>query len=543
MIKFIVALLTCLLLASCTQQQTQSSTEKEAGLAFDSATYTTSPWSYNDFWRALRRDFSLDKQVTHPLVQQQIQWYQTHPKYLVSLFKRSRPYLYYVANEAKKRDLPAEVVLLPMIESGYNPFAYSSAGAAGMWQIMSGTARTLGIKQSWWYDGRRDIYASTNGALNYLTRLRDYFNGNWTLAIAAYETGEGAMANSIKRGGAANQTDDFWSMRLPIERRLYVSRLFALAAIIDNPERYGIALPALENKPYIAAVDTGSQIDLARAARLADISLEEIYLLNPGYNRWATDPEGPYRLLIPATQLGKFKYHLANLSAQDRMNWQRYTVKKGDSLLLLAKRYHTTTAMIVTMNHLRGKWLKPGQTLVMPSAQNAMPQYAKALYAYNNRYSKSSSATPRPQKITYTMKDGDSLWKIAHRYQVSVAHLRTWNKLPNTVNVIKPGKQLVIWQNAPSTTTQHARVTPKKNTYCVKPGDNLSSIAQRYHVPIADLQRSNHLKTTALRDGQELTIPTLTHKASTSATQHGVKSAKPLDNATALHPREQPLKM
>lgn len=260
------------------------------------------------FWLELRSSFKLNHHADNASVRRQIETYRHNPDYLNKTLTKATPYLYYILQQTIKRNLPGELVLLPVLESAYDPFAYSNRGAAGLWQIMPSTGSGFGLKENWWYNGRRDISASTRAALEYFAYLKNYFNQNWLLAIAAYDSGEGTVQNAIGYGRGTDA--DFWNLPLPRETQAYVPRLLALAEIIANPRHYGIKLPDIKSGPYFVAVNLSTQIELAHAAQLAEISLQEMYRLNPGYNRWATDPNGPHRLLLPVEKIEKFRQNL-----------------------------------------------------------------------------------------------------------------------------------------------------------------------------------------------------------------------------------------
>ena len=294
-----------------------------------------------DLWNRLRHGFALDHDIDNARVQAQLDWYVRHPKYIQRVVERGRRYLYYILSETEKRNLPSEFALLPVVESAFDPFAYSHGRASGLWQFIPSTAKYFGLTQSWWHDDRRDIIASTDAALEYLERLSERFEGDYTLALAAYNSGGGTVSSAIRRNLKANRPTDFWSLELPRETRHYVPKLIALAKIFDHPEAYGLELPPLKNEPYFEVVDTGSQLDLAQAAELAQVDIDEIYLLNPSYNRWATHPDGPHRLLVPREKAEAFRTALANFPVEQRVSWQNYKVRSGDSLITIARRFHS----------------------------------------------------------------------------------------------------------------------------------------------------------------------------------------------------------
>lgn len=244
-----------------------------------------------------------------------------------------------------------------MIESAFDPFAYSVAGAAGLWQLMPRTGAGLGLKQDWWFDARRSISSSTDAALSYLIYLNKFFNGNWILAIAAYDAGEGTIDRAIKSAGVRNAS--FWELSLPRETQIYVPRLLALAEIIKNPGQYQLILPEIPYLPYFQEVNIGSPIDLNHAAKMAGISYNELIKLNPGFNRWTTDPHKPIKLLIPAEKVHQFNLNLANLPEEKRVSWEIHTVQPGESLDTIAVRYHTTVNLIKQLNQLATNQITP----------------------------------------------------------------------------------------------------------------------------------------------------------------------------------------
>jgi len=450
-----------------------------------------------DLWEMTRANMRMDHHLDNATVQQHINWYAEHDKYLNRMTGRASRYYYYVLHEVIKRGLPSELALIPAVESSYDPFAKSPAKAAGAWQFMPATGDYFGLKRTWWYDGRRDVVASTHAALDYLEYLHDYFDGDWLLAMAAYNAGEGTVGRAVKRNKKANKPTDFWNLKLPRETRHYVPKILAISEVFRRPENYGLALAPLADKPYFDIVDTGGQIDLSRAAELSNIDIEEIYKLNPGFTQWATDPEGPHTLLVPVENAQMFKQQLASLDASDRVSWARYEVKPGDSLSLIAKRYNTTTATIQTSNNLKGSLIRIGQSLLIPSALVDASQYRLA-DGQRNRSSGSKETPLGQKKLTHTIKAGDSLWAIAKRYNVSTKTLARWNNITAS-STLSIGQRLAIFVEDSTAGSDTA--------YLVRKGDNLSVIAQRHNVSIQQLIQWNDLKVdTLLMPGQALRV-------------------------------------
>ncbi len=466
---------------------------------------SASQWKKYAFWYQLRDTFKIDHYTDNPLVRQQINWFAHHPTYLNKLLTDAAPYMFYIFTQVEKRHLPGELVLMPIVESAYDPFAYSDRGAAGLWQLMPGTASGYGLKQDWWYDGRRDIVASTRAALDYLTYLKGFFNGNWLYAIASYNAGEGTVQNAIEYNAHHGKDTDLWNLPLPSQTVAYVPRILALAAIIASPNRYGIHLPTVEDHPYFEPVKIGSQIDLATAAKLAGISIKTLYSLNPGYNRWATDPNGPYLLLIPSDHIKTFETRLKKLPKTHRVSWQRYRVRGGDSLDRIAHQYHTSVALLEEINKLFSNVIHPGEILLIPQNTNSLIHYdfsPELTYAHNRQLKLG------PSKVRVTVKPGESLWSIAMKYQVKISQIRFWNHL-STKNQIHPGQKLIIWVEKRTSLPDNIERTRYSldRVYKVKKGDSLDRIAKAFHSTVDKIKFRNHLNSNILSVGEILKIP------------------------------------
>src|SRR5690606_34930740 len=275
----------------------------------------------------------------HSRIDKEADWFVRNPEYIERVFSRAAPYLHYIVEEVERRGLPQELALLPVIESAFQPFAYSSARAMGLWQFIPTTGTRFNLKQDRWYDGRRDVVAATHAALDYLTYLRDHFDGDWLHAIAAYNTGEGNVGRAIRRNRAEKKRTDFWNLRLAAETRGYVPRLLAMAAIVAEPEKYGLSIEGIPDKAYFEEVETGGQISIEVAAELAGITTEQMYDLNPAYHRWATDPTGRHRLLVPAESAATFRESLLQLTPDQRLRVERYTVREGDTVTGIASQF------------------------------------------------------------------------------------------------------------------------------------------------------------------------------------------------------------
>ncbi len=381
-----------------------------------------------DLWKLLAHDYQL-RNIQHPAIDQEVQLFLARGDSLTRQLRKGEPYLYYILQEVKQRGMPAEIALLPGVESGFRPTAYSRHGAAGLWQFMPATGRYFGLKQDWWYDARRDPVASTNAALNYLQKLHRRFDGDWLLAIAAYNAGGGTVARAVRKNLEQGKPVDFWSLDLPAETRQYVPRLLALARIIERPQQYGLILPPIDNDPRFVKVEIGEQIDLKVAARLAGMNAEELLQLNAGYNRWATHPDGPHYLLLPADKAPGFAEKLAALPEDQRMRWTRYRIQPGDNLGRIARKHGVNVKALMQANHLKSSRIRAGSHLLIPLSTGA------TLNAMN--------ATPNARrKLRYRVRKGDSLYAIARQFGVKITDLKKWNQLAS--DRLHPGQKLTV---------------------------------------------------------------------------------------------------
>ena len=289
----------------------------------------------------LRRGFELTYEDNNRTAAE-LKWFAKHPDYLNRVFTRAQRYLPYILAELERRDMPLELALLPIVESAYDPFAYSHGRAAGLWQMIPGTATRFGLKQNWWYDGRRDVVESTRAALDYLEYLHEFNEGDWLRAVASYNSGEGNVLRAARNNRKAGKSIDFWYLRLPKETSMYVPKLLALVEIVADPAKYNLTLPVVPNEQQFVVTDIDTQLDLALAAELAGVEVDTIYQYNPGYNRWSTDPAGPHQLVMPIDVADQFTATLATIPQQDRVRWKRHKVKNGEAISQIANKYNTT---------------------------------------------------------------------------------------------------------------------------------------------------------------------------------------------------------
>ncbi|WP_430462419.1 LysM peptidoglycan-binding domain-containing protein [Thalassolituus sp. LLYu03] len=458
---------------------------------------------YNDIWARIVASYQLDISVDNSRIDAQLQWYKSHQEYMDRVADRGVRYLHFIAEQIEARNVPGELALLPIVESAFDPFAYSHGRASGVWQFIPSTGRDFGLAQDWWYDGRRDIRAATEAALMYLDALQREFNGDWLLALAAYNSGAGTVRKAVRLNRSKGLPTDFWSLSLPQETRDYVPKLIALAKLVRDPESYGVNLMPLTDEPYFAVVHTGGQIDLSQVAELAQTPLDEVYRLNPGFNRWATRPEGPHEILIPYASKDTFEEQLAALPAGSRLKWERYAVRNGDSLITIARQFHTTPEALKDANGLRTNIIRAGEQLLIPGAFKPQEAYSHSVTQRLDRL-KSLRRPGNTDKVEYQVRSGDSFWGIARSHDVSVGELAKWNGMAPG-DPLRAGQTLVIWSKKASPAK---REVIRKINYRVRSGDSLARISQKFNVRINDLKRWNadQVNTKYLQPGQMLTL-------------------------------------
>jgi len=318
-----------------------------------------------ELWQRIRNDFGLPD-LTGPLVRQQEQWLLRHPDYLRNAIARSSRYLYHVVDAVEQRGMPSEIALLPFVESAYNPTAYSRAHASGIWQFIPSTAKLYGLEQNFWYDGRRDVVAATDAALDYLEKLYEMF-GSWNLALAAYNWGENGVTRAIAKNETKGLPTDYLSLKLPRETRDYVPKLQAIKNIIADPQRYGINLADIPNRPYFAAVTTDRHIDVRLAAKFAQVPVEEFVSLNPAYTRPVIRVDGEETLLLPADKVDIFRANFEQHQDAPLVSWSTYTLKRGDRLNRVAAKHGISLAQLKRINGISSRHrIGPGMTVLVP---------------------------------------------------------------------------------------------------------------------------------------------------------------------------------
>ena len=389
-----------------------------------------------DVWQRIRDGFAM-AELDSPLVEHHQQWYARRPDYMARISQRAERYLYFIVEEVEKRGMPMEIALLPMIESAFNPGAYSTASASGIWQFIPSTGKYFGMQQNWWYDGRRNVITATTGALDYLQKLHGMF-GDWELALAAYNCGENAVDRAQKRNRKLGLPTNYSSLKLPGETRNYVPKLLAVKNLINDPDRFNLSLQPIANKPYFSPVITARHIDVKLAAEFAEISLDEFLALNPAHNRPVILQENADVLLLPVAKVDTFLDNLENHNAP-LVSWQSYKTKKGERLDKLAPKLGLSLATLRSVNGLSpNAKFSTGQPLLVPLIDENIDYEFEVFNTQLLPFDK-----VRGKAITHTARKGETLSSIARRYQVSLPKLKSWNK---GIKKLRKGQRIYIMQ-------------------------------------------------------------------------------------------------
>lgn len=457
--------------------------------------------SYGNLWDRIRAGFQLQSHYTHPNVERYIQYYSTQQRYFDLLQTRASPFLFEIVEEIDRRGLPLEFALLPMVESTYNPNAYSREHAVGLWQFVGATGASFGLQKDWWFDGRRDPIDSTAAALDYIEQLYKQFDEDWLLAIAAYNTGDGNLRRAIRRSG--EEEANFWTLNLPGETEAHVPKLLALSAIVADNETWNIELAMLPNQPVLRTVEIGTQIDISQAAKLAGIDYEQLRTLNPGYLQWATHPNQPQALLLPIKNALLLEDALVGIDKHDLLTWDRYEIRPGDTLGAIARRLNTRVDILQTFNSLPGSRIVAGESLLIPRTND--PE----LLASAPRIERERSAERIEVPSEYTVRNGDNLWVIARRFQLRSKEIAAWNQM-SMDELLQPGQVLDLRYALDVTNEQpvvRSQSEASASLYIVKRGDSMNAIARRFGIDLQMLLLWNELHADELIfPGQELQV-------------------------------------
>ncbi|MEY3788315.1 MAG: hypothetical protein RLZ75_2522 [Pseudomonadota bacterium] len=476
----------------------------------------------NTVWERLLSLYSLPD-IKNPRIDRELYWYLDHPASLAIIQQRAEPYLNHILDEIEAKNIPGELALLPVVESAFVPDAYSKADASGLWQFVPATGKEYGLQQNDWYDGRRDVYASTIAATTYLKELSENFDGDWLLALASYNCGKGRVKKSIEKNQYRNLPTDYWSLELPEETEDYVPRLLAIAKLFAHADEYNIHLQHIPNRPYFEVIDIKSPLDLHKAAKLANTPLYAFLKLNPGFNRSSTAPQGPHRLLVPVANAQAFKNNLALLPYSERVELKNYDatptldrhypdknevksgqtfekkittlykVKSGENLASVAIKNHTTIKSLRLANNLTTNKLHSGMSLNIPS-ENKPASITLISSTSKNKFLNTQ---------VYAVKKGDTFYNISQRFSVAPKDIANWNNI-NLKSALIPGKKLTIKSINPQLASSSSI---RLISYTIGKGDSLQHISKKFNVSVADIRKSNAaVLVKGLRPGQKLKL-------------------------------------
>lgn len=383
----------------------------------------------DNLWERIRQDLSW-QQTQGASIDKARRDYLRQSNYLPMVAGRADYYLYYIVEEVQKRNMPIEIALIPMLESSMDPFAESPGGAAGLWQIMPETGIHLGLEQDSWYDGRHALRDSTTVALDYLETLHDKFDNDWFLALAAYNAGAGSVERARQANAEKGLDTDYWSLNLPHHTTTYVPKLIALAQIIGDPDRYNVEIPYVGNAPSFEVVDTRGLLQMSQAAELAGVDLDTLRALNPGQLRESISPGRTLEILVPVGSANRFEANIAQITPEELVQWKTYKIRPGDSLSQIARVFDVDVSVLQQANSIHGSNIQAGDTLRIPSD------------APLNQRESLASLDEAPQG--YLVREGDSLYGIAGKFNVSIDDIIAWNALDRSA-YLRPGQKLKLY--------------------------------------------------------------------------------------------------
>jgi membrane-bound lytic murein transglycosylase D len=484
----------------------------------------------DDLWQRIKSGYAMPDSTSN-LVGRHENWYSSRPDYVKRMVERSQRYLFHIVEEVEKRGMPTEIALLPMIESAYNPQAYSSGRASGIWQFIPSTGKHFGLRQDWWVDNRRNITFATDAALTYLQKLHTMF-GAWDLALAAYNAGEGTVGRAIEKNKKLGLPTDYESLNLPPETKNYVPKLQAIKNLMTNPGNYGLKIQTIANTPYFAKVSAPAQIDAHLASKLAEITDSEFLALNPSYNRPViTGGDGKHELLLPIMAAQSFRTNLAGYN-KPLVSWKTYFAKRGERMESIASKFGIKLGQLRDVNDLPNqKKIRNSSTILVPinsdavntakvavadtrtsiTGSDVVKETSKEVNSEQNSAnidlasadSKVSRQDEAPPSKQHRVKKGESLQSIAKHYDTSVKEIMALNSLKN--KHVKTGQLLMIASAPPSKESVNT-VKIATRTYTVKPGDTVYSIAQKHAISVADIKRWNSNMSDQIQPGQKLIL-------------------------------------
>ena len=428
-----------------------------------------------DIWERIRRELTIkipDDQIAATSIYRERLYKNQSAVNRIS--KSGQRYLFHTLSRAQELDLPVELALLPFVESEFDPYAKSVDGATGIWQFMPATGKEWGLKSNWWYDGKKDVLASTEAALKFLSYLHQKFDEDWLLAMAAYNTGPSRVNRAIRKNKMQDKGIRFWDLDLPKETTAYVPKLLVLCELINNTKSFEVNLPSIANRPYFQRVKIPGQLDLMQAADLAGLKPETIYELNPGFNQWAADPSGPHYLLLPIGVSDRFITQLESLDENDLVRWDRYKIRRGDSLSRIASRYKIEVAVLKEINGMDDDLIIAGKEIMVPRGS-----------AWADKQS--------PREQLYVVLKGDTLWNISRKFKVSIEDLVLWNEL-NLEKPLQINQEIKIFSRYERIRQDLPSRELRTMLYPVKSGDTISRIASKFEISPQKIQEWNEIE-------------------------------------------------
>ena len=462
--------------------------------SFDCITSRLANKNYSQVWDKMVSGFCLDT-IYSQRVNKEIEWFVNNKAFLYRSITRAKPFLYHILKELERNNLPFELALLPIVESGYQPYAYSPSKAAGIWQFIPPTAKEYGLSRNWWYDGRRDIMQSTKAAAHFLRDMHRHFDKDWLLAIASYNTGAGKVGRSIKKSKVLNGKPSFWDLNLPRETEIYVPKLLALRDIMSNPSSYGIKLPNIKNKPYVNLVNIEYPIDFYTFSILSNVSEKELYALNPGFSTWYFLPSFQDRIFLPSGKIKEFKKRYKEVT-KFIFSKKAHLIVKGDSLSRISRKYNVSIKAIKKVNNLKSDVIILGKKLKLP--KNTALSDVDSIKIDGKKYIISQKSF----KYNHIVKRYDNWYKIARMYNVSLSKLLKWNKATKKTSLKVSNKVIIMMQTPILSLTNEVKLR-----YVVNNGDTTAIVSTGFGISKKKLMETNQIKNSKyLTAGKNLKI-------------------------------------
>jgi len=424
----------------------------------------------SNIYDVIAAELLLDHHIDEAAVKKQIDWLLKNPDYLTRVIEKSSPYIHYVYARIKESGLPIEITLLPIIESAYDPLAYSQSHASGLWQFIPSTAAYLGLERNIWFDARRDIVKSTEVAIDYLSYLNQKFGNDWSLTLASYNGGEGTVAKSIKKNLELGKDPNFWQLSLPLETENYVPKFFALAHVLKNRKEFNLEIPEIPNQPVFEVIALENQIEIETIVEVSGIDYKTFTKFNPGYRRSITPPDDISNILIPIESASKLTQFINTEDPENWLPFSEYEIKFGDTLSEIALDHDSSVDLIKTINYLNTDLLRVGQILKVPHNRGTPVIHKRSVTT---------------QIISHEVLSGDTLSQIAKNYKTTIRDIMLQNKLRSSK--IFAGQSLEIQIRTNTIAQSHIR----KVFYKIREGDSLYLIAKRFSVSINDIRKWN----------------------------------------------------